>query len=348
MPTKEFAVRTLLKWLVALALFGAVAFVAFYFVYPDVGQYATTNPDKTAFMEWREAQWAEKGLKKRITKRFVPIGQVSPALLKAVLIGEDDKFYQHDGFDYDALEQAFEKNIKAGRFKAGASTISQQLTKNLFLSPEKSLTRKLKEAILTWRMERTLSKRRILELYVNVAEWGDGIFGIEAAARHYYGKPASQLSTMEAARLAAVLPNPIRFNPLSDQKYVTFRANLIHSIMVRRGFAIDDFQEVMETKDDPGLDNTDKGADKAAAAGAEPQAEAAGVGQTGAAAGQPGQGQPSQDAAAPAPERLAGRVPAQGPPAADPGPERLGGRVAAPPASQASPGKAPQPTPARP
>ncbi|MDO9083965.1 MAG: monofunctional biosynthetic peptidoglycan transglycosylase [Humidesulfovibrio sp.] len=292
--------RRLIKWLAALAVFGAVAYVGLYFVYPDVGALATKNPDKTAFMQWREEQWAEKGEKKRITKRWAPIAQVSPALLKAVLIGEDDKFYQHEGFDYEALEQAFEKNMKAGRFKAGASTISQQLTKNLFLSPEKSLTRKFKEAILTWRLERALSKRRILELYVNVAEWGDGIFGIEAAARHYFQKPASALSSMEAARLAAVLPNPIRFNALSDQKYVTFRANLIHGIMVRRGIAIDDFQEVMETKDAPGLEG------QAQAPGSDvPGTDAPGQ----PVPGQEAQGQPQGQASPePAPERLAGRV----------------------------------------
>jgi monofunctional biosynthetic peptidoglycan transglycosylase len=204
-------VRKLINWLLVIALFGAVAFVGVYFFYPDVGQYATKNPDKTAFMLWREEKWAEKGEKKRITKQWVPITQVSPALLKAVLIGEDDKFYQHEGFDYEALEQAFEKNLKAGRFKAGASTISQQLTKNLFLSPEKSLTRKFKEAILTWRLERALSKRRILELYVNVAEWGDGIFGSTAIT----STSASALTTMEPrARRAA---NPIRFNALSTR-----------------------------------------------------------------------------------------------------------------------------------
>lgn len=336
--------RTLIKRLVAVVLFGAVAFVAAYFVYPDVGRYATKNPDKTAFMQWREAQWAEKGEKKRITQRWVPIGQVSPALLKAVLIGEDDKFYQHEGFDYEALEQAFEKNMKAGRFKAGASTISQQLTKNLFLSPEKSLTRKLKEAILTWRLERALTKRRILELYVNVAEWGDGIFGVEAAARHYFKKPASQLSTMEAARLAAVLPNPIRFNALSDQKYVTFRANLIHGIMVRRGIAIDDFQEVMDTRDDPGLEGAEMGAEKAAGKSAAPGSDSGGTGVNGAGvngAGVNGLSAPAQQIPEPAPERLGGRIPAQGPPAADPGPERLGGRVAAPPSPPIQVGPAP-------
>ncbi len=243
--------RTRIIKLAVLALVVGLAYLASFFVYPDVGELAKKNPGKTAFMEWREAQWAEKGEKKKITQRWVPLSQVSPLLVKAVLIGEDDKFYQHEGFDYEALEQAFEKNLKQGRFAVGASTISQQLTKNLFLSPEKSLTRKAKEAILTWRMEHALSKRRILELYVNVAEWGDGIFGIEAASRHYFHKSASALTSMEAARLASVLPNPIRFSAVGDQKYVTFRANLIHSIMVRRGVAVEGFEEVMDGKDEP-------------------------------------------------------------------------------------------------
>jgi monofunctional biosynthetic peptidoglycan transglycosylase len=240
--------------LLLVATLGFIAYMGSFFVYPDVGALAKKNPGKTAFMEWREAQWAEQGVKKTITQRWVPISQVSPLLIKAILIGEDDKFYHHEGFDYEAMEQAFEKNLKAGHFAAGASTISQQLIKNLFLSPEKSLTRKVKEAILTWRMEHTLSKRRILELYVNVAEWGDGIFGIEAASRHYFHKPASALSSMEAARLASVLPNPIRFSAVGDQRYVTFRSGLIHSIMVRRGVAIDGFKEVMEAKDEPGIE----------------------------------------------------------------------------------------------
>jgi len=249
--------NTILK-VAGLVLFAALAYLGSFFLSPDVGALAKKNPDKTAFMEWREAQWAENGEKKRITKRWVPLSRVSPLLIKAVLIGEDDKFYHHEGFDYEALEQAFEKNLKQGRFAAGASTISQQLTKNLFLSPEKSLTRKAKEAILTWRLENALSKRRILELYVNVAEWGDGIFGIEAASRHYFHKPASALTSMEAARLAAVLPNPIRFSAVGNQRYVTFRANLIHSIMVRRGVAVADFDEVMNGKDEarpPPADN---------------------------------------------------------------------------------------------
>lgn len=284
--------RILKYFALSLALLGA--YLGSFFVIPDIGELAKKNPGKTAFMEWREAQWAKEGKKKAITQRWVPLAQVSPMLLKAVLIGEDDKFYQHEGFDYEALEQAFEKNLKEGRFAAGASTISQQLTKNLFLSPEKSITRKLKEAILTWRMEHTLPKRRILELYVNVAEWGDGIFGIEAAARHHFRKSASQLTSMEAARLAAVLPNPIRFNPTGDQKYVTFRANLIHSIMVRRGVAIADFQEVMEAKDAPGVETTAPALGGAGEAPAGPSPAPAGGG---------------EDKAAPAPDKNGEQAP---------------------------------------
>ncbi|OIN98959.1 MAG: monofunctional biosynthetic peptidoglycan transglycosylase [Desulfovibrionaceae bacterium CG1_02_65_16] len=277
--------------LVAAALF--LAYMASFFVYPDVGALAKKNPGKTAFMEWREAQWAKEGVKKTIVQRWVPISRVSPLLIKAVLIGEDDKFYHHEGFDYEAMEQALEKNMREGRFAAGASTISQQLIKNLYLSPEKSLTRKVKEAILTWRMEHTLSKRRILELYVNVAEWGDGIFGIEAASRHYFHKSASALSSTEAARLASVLPNPIKFSAVGGQRYVTFRSGLIHSIMVRRGIAVAGFQEVMETKDEPGVEQTapPAGADSAVDSAADTAAGGAAdnaAGNASRGAGQPG------------------------------------------------------------
>src|SRR3989304_1548083 len=129
-------------------------------------------------------------------------------MAKAVIIAEDDKFWSHEGFDIEAMQKAIEKDLLAGKFKAGGSTISQQLAKNLYLSPAKSPIRKLREAIITWKLERTLSKRRILEIYLNAAEWGEGIFGVEAAARHHFGKSAAELSPMEAARLAAVLPNP--------------------------------------------------------------------------------------------------------------------------------------------
>jgi len=196
-------------------------------------------------MEYREREWKRDGKKYRVRQEWVPLSRISPYLIKAVLIAEDDKFWSHEGFDYEAMQKAVEKDIKAKKFKLGGSTISQQLAKNLYLSPSKNPVRKIREAIITWRMERALSKKRILELYLNVAEWGDrGIFGIEAAARNYYGKSASELGPEESARLAAVLPNPRKFNPLGDSRYVTHRANLIFSIMVRRGIVAPGYEEV--------------------------------------------------------------------------------------------------------
>ena len=162
-----------------------------------------------------------------------------------MIIAEDDKFYQHEGFDFEAIQKAMEKDLQEGKFKVGGSTISQQLAKNLFLSPSKNPIRKLKEAILTWRLERTLPKKRIIELYLNVVEWGEGIFGIETAARNYYRKPASALGPEESARLAAVLPNPRKYNPLSRSKFVVNRSRIFYNIMVRRGIVIPAFEEVM-------------------------------------------------------------------------------------------------------
>ena len=222
-------------------------FAAFQFVYPDVSELKIKNPVKTAFMSYREKEWEREGKKYRINQKWVPLKAISPYLIKAVLIGEDDKFWSHEGFDYEAMQKALEKDIKAKKFKLGGSTISQQLAKNLYLSPSKNPLRKIREAIITWRMERAVSKKRILELYLNVAEWGDrGIFGIEAAARKYYGKSAAALGPEEASRLASILPNPRKFNPLGSQGYVVHRSNLIYNIMVRRGIVVPEYEEVAE------------------------------------------------------------------------------------------------------
>ena len=135
-------------------------------------------------------------------------------MTRAVVIAEDAKFWKHDGFDFEAIQNAIERDIEERKFKIGASTITQQLAKNLFLSPVKSPLRKIHEAILTWRLEKELSKKRILELYLNVVEWGEGVFGIQAASRTYFHKTASQLDPTEAAELASVLPNPLKFSPV--------------------------------------------------------------------------------------------------------------------------------------
>lgn len=215
-----------------------------YFVYPSVGSLKTNNPIPTAFMEYRIAEWADENRDIKIDQKWVSIKSISPNLIKAVLIAEDDGFYKHDGFDIKGMENAIERSIKKGVL-AGGSTISQQLSKNLYLSPSKNPIRKIKEAIITYRIENSLSKRRILEIYLNIAEWGDGIFGIEAASRHYYGKSAKNLTAKEAARLATILPNPIKYNPLGSQKYVVNRSAIIYKVMMRRGIVISAFKEVM-------------------------------------------------------------------------------------------------------
>ncbi len=231
--------------------FIAIAFVsalflssAYYFIFPDISRLKKENPRETSFMKYRERAWQEKGKKIKITQIWTPLANISPYLIKAVLIAEDDKFYRHEGFDFEAIQKAVEKDIKAGKFKSGGSTISQQLAKNLYLTPSKNPIRKIKEAILTWRIERTLSKKRILELYLNVAEWGEGIFGIEAASSRYYGKSASALAPDEAARLASVLPNPRKYNPIGTSKYVENRSRIIYDIMVRRGIVIPAYEEI--------------------------------------------------------------------------------------------------------
>lgn len=246
--TKRKRSRKIVFLIIALVI--TLPLVCLLFI-PDISRLKKENPQKTAFMEYREKEWQEKGKKYRIHKIWLPLSKVSPYLIKAVLIAEDDKFWRHEGFDYEAIQKAIEKDIKARKFKLGGSTISQQLAKNLYLSPSKNPLRKIAEAIITWRMERVLSKKRILELYLNVVEWGEGIFGVEAASRHYYGKSSSELTPEEASRLAAVLPNPRKYNPVSDQRYVVNRSNLIYSIMVKRGIVVPEYEEVTEDSESP-------------------------------------------------------------------------------------------------
>lgn len=234
------------------AVVGLSLNIGYYFLFPDVAALGKANPKKTAFMEYREREWQREGKKKKIQQRWVSLSQISPYVVKAVIIAEDDKFWKHEGFDFEAMQKALEKDIQKGKFKVGGSTISQQLAKNLYLSPSKNPIRKIKEAILTWRIEEHLSKKRIIEIYLNVAEWGDGVFGIEMAARTHFGKPAAALNAQEAAKLAAVLPNPRKFIPTGTSRYVTGRAERIYQIMVKRGIVIPEYEDVMKNGADLG------------------------------------------------------------------------------------------------
>ncbi|MEE9912695.1 MAG: monofunctional biosynthetic peptidoglycan transglycosylase [Deltaproteobacteria bacterium] len=250
--------KKIILWSVLAVVVFFLVDVGRYFFYPNVADLQKDRPGKTAFMEHREEVWQQKGIKKKISTSWVPLSNVSPYVMKAVIIAEDDKFWSHEGFDFEAMQKALEKDLKKKTFKAGGSTISQQLAKNLFLSPAKNPVRKVKEAILTWRIEQQLSKRRIMELYLNVAEWGDGMFGVGNAARRYYGKSAGSLGPREAAELAAALPNPRRFNPDINSRYAASRADRIYQIMVRRGIVIEEYDEVIDQKNGAVEENKDE------------------------------------------------------------------------------------------
>lgn len=169
------------------------------------------DPGSTSFMRLRLDELHEKNPKAVLRHRWVPYERISVHLKRAVIAAEDDRFIDHEGFDWDGIQRALEKNERRGRAVSGGSTISQQLAKNLFLSPSRSYLRKGQEAVITVMIETLWSKRRILEVYLNVVEWGEGVFGAEAAARRYYGISADRLGPAESARLAVMLPNPRRY-----------------------------------------------------------------------------------------------------------------------------------------
>ena len=193
----------------------------------QVWQLRDHNPDTTAFMRSGLERLQSRNPGARLQHRWVPYEQISVHLKRAVIAAEDQKFLDHEGFDVDAIHEAYEKNARSGRIRRGASTISQQLAKNLFLSPPRTYLRKTHEAVMTLMIELVLSKRRILEVYLNVIEWGSGIYGAEAAAQHYYGKAAAELEPEEAARLAAMIPNPRFYTSNSSTPYLDERTEIL-------------------------------------------------------------------------------------------------------------------------
>jgi monofunctional glycosyltransferase len=179
----------------------------------EVRALATTNPARTRLMEQRAEEARAKGRRARVAHSWVPLARISRHLIHAVLASEDQGFFGHEGVDWKAIEESIERDVEKRRFARGGSTITQQLAKNLYFGTRKSLVRKVRELVVTRWLEADLSKTRILALYLNLIEWGDGVYGCDAAARYWYGKPASDLSATEAAGLAAMIPNPRRLNP---------------------------------------------------------------------------------------------------------------------------------------
>jgi monofunctional biosynthetic peptidoglycan transglycosylase len=183
------------------------------------------NPGSTSWMRMRRNQAEDAGKPFKLKYTFVPIKQISRWVPRAVIAAEDGDFYKHNGFDWDAIRKAYKSNEKSGKIKRGGSTITQQLAKNLYLTPKRSYIRKIREGVITAVMERILSKERILELYVNCIEFGPGVFGIEEAARYHFGISAKSLTKEQACRLAAIIPSPLRYRVTGP--YVIKRAGRI-------------------------------------------------------------------------------------------------------------------------
>jgi monofunctional glycosyltransferase len=208
----------------------AVGFAVLAYAYltlPDVRPLKTSNPPTTEFIELRAAEARAKGEAPRRVQRWIGYRRVSPHLTRAVLVAEDDLFWQHEGLDVDQLRESLALDWARGRFTRGGSTITQQLAKNLYLSPSKSPIRKLRELLIARRLEAELEKARILELYLNVIEWGDGVWGADAAARTYFGVGASDVSPSQAALLAAAIVNPRVLNPAHPTTRLVRRQQLI-------------------------------------------------------------------------------------------------------------------------
>ena len=215
--------------LVVVALFVAVQL----WFFGHILYWASHNPTSTSFIDARVAALRLKNPKAKISQWWVGYRQISVHLKRAIITAEDDKFIDHEGFDWDGMQRALKKNQQKGKVIAGGSTISQQLAKNLFLSGERSWLRKAQEALITAMLELAMDKRRILEIYMNVVEWGEGVYGAEAAARHYFGVSAQGLNPEQAARLAAMLPRPRFYQRNPGSQYLAAYSATIAARMPR-------------------------------------------------------------------------------------------------------------------
>jgi monofunctional biosynthetic peptidoglycan transglycosylase len=202
---------------------------------PEVGALARHAPKQTSLMKARAAEAAQNGRRYQVDQRWVPYGNISPYLRRAVLIAEDDAFFAHGGLDWNEIRASARANIGEGRVVRGGSTITQQLAKNLWLGSSRTPWRKFEEMLLAVRLERDLTKRRILELYLNTIEWGDGIYGIDAAAHYWFGVGASALDANQSIRLAAIIINPRVFSPVTPNERITNRIRTIAERLRRRG-----------------------------------------------------------------------------------------------------------------
>lgn len=245
----------MLKRIVVFVLLALLGWLAWEWVtFPDVAKLAKERPTTTAFMEQRKRELRREGKNDELQWRWVSYDRISPYLRRGVLVAEDNEFYEHQGVDTKAMREAFERNWKRGRITHGGSTITQQLAKNLYLSPSRNPVRKVREYFIARSLEKHLSKKRILEIYLNVVEMGERTYGAEAGARHHFGKSAAALSPSEAALLAGCLPNPRVMNPSNPNRRLRARQRMILSRMRRWGYV---FEREVLTERKESADGTD-------------------------------------------------------------------------------------------
>ena len=220
--------KTLRRWAGwAILLFLGLILLYQLWIFLHIVWWKYYNPSNSAFMEDRLVVLHEKNPDAKLRHKWIPYDKISLNLKRALVAAEDANFMEHEGFDWDAIQRAYERNMKKGKVVAGGSTISQQLAKNLFLSSKRSSWRKLEEAIITVMLETVLSKQRIFEIYLNIIEWGNGVFGAEAASRYYFDKSAANLDAWEAARLASMVPNPRYYDRNRSTAFLDKKTNLI-------------------------------------------------------------------------------------------------------------------------
>lgn len=219
--------KIIFKFAIFFVIIIAVIFFMFLIQLPDVSMLKKSNPKLSAMMNQRIQEANKKNKKYKIKQKWVKINKIPKLLINSVVLTEDSSFYSHNGIDYYELKESIKKNFQSGKKARGGSTITQQLAKNLYLSTKKSYLRKINEFFIAKKLEKHLSKQRILEIYLNIIEFGRGIFGVEAASRHFFKKSVSELSLKEILRIVAVIPKPLRLSPLSNSSYMKWRVNLI-------------------------------------------------------------------------------------------------------------------------
>ena len=243
-----------IKWryiFLGILLLFIFIFIIEFLTLPDVRYLKKENPKTTALIEIRNKEYQKKRKKPREYHLWVPYSQISPYLKKAILVGEDINFFTHSGIDLEEMKKSLEIDWKKKSFSRGASTITQQLAKNLYLSTSKNPLRKLKEILIAFRLEKALSKRRIFELYLNLVEWGDGIYGCEAASRHYFGKSSSDLTPDEAIKMATSLPFPRKYPPTSESRRFERRKKIILNRMLKYGFiTLEEYEPPLEPQEE--------------------------------------------------------------------------------------------------